>query len=101
MTVPYSYVAYIDEAGDPGLRRVKPRDNPGSSEWFNLGAVVIRAENEPKVVPWVRDILYKFSISNAPIFISRTSAPQRSGWYVRQWRRFLCDVSWFARTRRT
>ncbi len=54
---PYHYVAYIDEAGDPGLNRVKPRTIPGSSEWLILSAVVINATNEPNVVPWVRGIL--------------------------------------------
>lgn len=65
-SVPYSYVAYIDEAGDPGLKRVKPRDNPGSSEWLNLAAIVVRAENEAKVVPWVRGILSQFKNNQRP-----------------------------------
>jgi Protein of unknown function (DUF3800) len=55
----YHYVAYIDEAGDPGLKRVKPLDNPGSSEWLVLSAVVIGAPNEKNVVPWVQNILHK------------------------------------------
>jgi len=37
----YGYVAYIDEAGDDGLRAVKPISNPGSSEWLVLSAVVL------------------------------------------------------------
>lgn len=49
----YDYVAYIDEAGDPGLNRVKPIDNPGSSEWCIVSAVVVRAEHEPFVSEWV------------------------------------------------
>ena len=57
MTIPYSYVAYIDEAGDPGLRRVKPLDHNGSSEWLILSAVVIGAPNERNVAPWRNDIL--------------------------------------------
>jgi hypothetical protein len=56
-TPPYHYVAYIDEAGDPGLSRVKPLDNPGSSEWLILSAVVIGAPNEKTVAPWRNDIL--------------------------------------------
>lgn len=55
----YHYVAYIDEAGDPGLERVKPLDNPGSSEWLILSAVVVRAPNEKNVVPWIQEILQK------------------------------------------
>ena len=45
----YGYVAYIDEAGDDGLRAVKPLSRPGSSEWLILSAVVVRAENQVKV----------------------------------------------------
>jgi hypothetical protein len=54
---PYSYVAYIDEAGDPGLQRIKPLDDNGSSEWLVLSAVVIGAPNEEKVAPWRNTIL--------------------------------------------
>jgi hypothetical protein len=56
----YHYVAYIDDAGDPGLKTVKPIDSPGSSEWLILSAVVIGAPNEKNVVPWVQDILKVF-----------------------------------------
>ncbi len=54
---PYHYVAYIDEAGDPGLARVKPSDNPGSSEWLILSAVLVGIPNEKNVAPWRNEIL--------------------------------------------
>lgn len=54
---PYSYVAYIDEAGDPGLRRVKPDDTPGSSEWLMVSAVVIRAHQEHLVSGWIQELM--------------------------------------------
>ncbi|MBM2575259.1 DUF3800 domain-containing protein [Jannaschia sp. Os4] len=53
---PYSYVAYIDEAGDDGLRRVRPIDSHGSSEWLVVSAVVVRASRENEVKDWVSDI---------------------------------------------
>ena len=59
-TQTYGYVAYIDEAGDPGLTRVKPCDKPGSSEWLILSAFVVGAPNEANIVPWVREIIAKF-----------------------------------------
>lgn len=40
----YGYIAYIDEAGDPGLNKVRPIDANGASEWLILSAVVIKAE---------------------------------------------------------
>lgn len=61
----YSYIAYIDEAGDDGLRAVKPVTFPGSSEWLILSAVVIKAENEAKVTDWVKDIRSGFRSNQA------------------------------------
>lgn len=52
----YSYVAYIDEAGDPGIKRVKPIDERGSSEWLMLSAVVISAEREHEVSSWIAEM---------------------------------------------
>lgn len=50
------YVAYVDEAGDFGLRSVVPIDPTGGSEWFVLGAAVVRKENESEVPKWLRII---------------------------------------------
>ncbi|MES2032655.1 MAG: DUF3800 domain-containing protein [Pseudomonadota bacterium] len=52
----YDYVAYIDESGDPGIRRVKPIDSPGSSEWMMVSAVVIAADREAEVTGWMADL---------------------------------------------
>jgi hypothetical protein len=54
---PYYYIAHIDEAGDPGIRRVRPIDNPGGSEWLVLGCSLIEAKSHGDQVEWVRDIL--------------------------------------------
>jgi hypothetical protein len=53
---PYEYILYIDEAGDDGLKRVRPIDPVGASEWLCIGAVLVRVNNEANVVDWVRDI---------------------------------------------
>src|ERR1700682_2256617 len=53
---PY-YIAFIDEAGDPGLKTVRPIDAVGGTEWLFLGAVVIRATHDKNVVRWVRSIM--------------------------------------------
>jgi hypothetical protein len=52
---PY-YIAFIDEAGDPGLNTVRPIDIEGGSEWLCLGACVIRAAHEADVANWVHAI---------------------------------------------
>lgn len=53
----YKYIAYIDEAGDPGLKRVKPVDSPGSSEWLIVAGVVMAAHREAEVTPWAQDLM--------------------------------------------
>jgi hypothetical protein len=57
---PYGFVAYIDESGDDGLAKIKPIDPEGSSEWFVLSAVVVRANNENAGGRWQQDIMRGF-----------------------------------------
>lgn len=54
--VPVGYIAYIDEAGDDGI---KSRNDGGSlsSQWMVMAAVVIKAEREHQVVEWVKNIV--------------------------------------------
>lgn len=52
----YDYVAYIDEAGDTGLNRVKPLSMPGASEWFIVAGALVQARDEPLVSVWVQNI---------------------------------------------
>ena len=54
---PYSYVAYIDESGDPGLNAVAPRTAGGSSEWIIVAAALIPAELESEIGPWVGQLM--------------------------------------------
>src|SRR6185312_8706827 len=59
---PYGYIVYIDEAGDPGIRRVRPRDANGASPWFVLGGILTQITYESGPVQWVRDIAQSASI---------------------------------------
>jgi Protein of unknown function (DUF3800) len=54
---PYYYIAHIDEAGDPGIRRVRPIDPRGGTEWLVLGCSLIEIENQKEQISWVRRIL--------------------------------------------
>lgn len=53
----YRYVVFIDEAGDPGLRKVRPRSPTGASEWFIVSAALIPSEKEEEVADWIGDII--------------------------------------------
>ena len=56
---PYGYVAFIDEAGDPGISKVRPLDPNGGSEWLTIGGILVEAKRELEPVAWVRKILKK------------------------------------------
>lgn len=49
------FVAYIDEAGDPGIK-LKSSSSGGASEWFVISAVVVSVEKDPDVPIWVADM---------------------------------------------
>lgn len=53
----YGFVAYVDESGDDGLKRVRPLHPNGSSEWFVISAVVVQASNETAIGRWQKEML--------------------------------------------
>jgi hypothetical protein len=73
----YGYIAYIDEAGDPGLNKVRPIDENGASEWLVLSAIVVKAEREPLVVDWVADIRNGVGVTQRSDLHYRTLSPTR------------------------
>lgn len=73
----YGYVAYIDEAGDTGLSKVRPIDENGSSEWFVLSALVMRAKWEPDVVGWVDGIRSNIGVTQRRFLHFRDLSPTR------------------------
>lgn len=76
MTV--SYVAYIDESGDPGLRSVKPINPKGASEWFVLSCFLVRVENDHKSVGWIKEIKSSFyNVQNPYLHYTQLSSDQK------------------------
>lgn len=73
----YGYVAYIDEAGDPGLKKVRPIDEDGASEWLMLSAIIIRTKWESDVVGWVNDIREGLGVKQRRDLHYRTLSPTR------------------------
>jgi hypothetical protein len=47
------------EAGDPGLKAVRPVDPTGATEWLCLCAVLTSAKNEAALAGWVQSALGK------------------------------------------
>ncbi|MBD9372799.1 DUF3800 domain-containing protein [Rhizobium sp. ARZ01] len=66
-TPDFEFVAYIDESGDPGLKRVRPIDERGSTEWMTLSAVLVRREKDPETTQWVADINRAIGNTNTQI----------------------------------
>lgn len=71
------YIAYIDEAGDPGLKTVRPIDENGASEWLVLSAVVVKEAREPFVKDWVEEIIGDLGIRQRRDLHYRTLSPTR------------------------
>lgn len=63
----HEFIAYIDESGDPSLKRVRPIDEVGGTEWFVLAAVLIRRDNDTKTLGWVSAINRQLGSSNDQI----------------------------------
>jgi hypothetical protein len=73
----HEYVAYIDEAGDPGINRVRPIDNNGGTEWITISAVLVRKPNFTKVPHWVADIVKDIGITQRRDLHFRDLTPAR------------------------
>ena len=55
------FIAYIDEAGDDGLGKLKgPAQSGGQSSWLILGAMIVPADRDRLVPSWKREIRARF-----------------------------------------
>ena len=52
----YDYILYVDEAGDPGLKRVAPIDQNGASEWMVLSGVLVSKNNEESIISKIKSV---------------------------------------------
>src|SRR5688572_17622035 len=82
MADPYSppehkYIAFIDEPGDPGLKRVTPIDPVGASEWLVLGAALFRAEKEAQSVDVIKQLLGELRLRQRNHLHFRDLNPER------------------------
>lgn len=74
---PYEYVLYIDEAGDDGLKRVKPIDANGGSEWLCIGGLLIRSKYEKDTIEWVKGIRTDINATQGPALHYRDLSPTK------------------------
>lgn len=63
---PYEFIAYFDEAGDPGVKAVAPIDKNGASEWFTLGCALVRASNEHLLIDLIRRLKSEINSKQRP-----------------------------------
>ena len=74
---PYEYILYIDEAGDDGLKQVRPVDNRGGTEWLVISGVLVRQNNENLVVDWVKEIRKDINANQGPALHFRNLSPKK------------------------
>ncbi|MGL4635044.1 MAG: DUF3800 domain-containing protein [Beijerinckiaceae bacterium] len=58
------FLLFIDEAGEEGLQRVRPDDKDGSSEYFIMAGVIIRASRYNELKNFMKEIRVEFKIEN-------------------------------------
>lgn len=73
----YEYVLFVDEAGDDGLKRVRPIDKIGGTEWLCISGLLIRANNEDRTVEWVREIRDDISAKQGPVLHFKKLSPTK------------------------
>ncbi len=73
----YGYVAFIDEAGEPALSKVRPLDENGSSEWLILSAVVVRTCFEDDVPQWLDGLKIDLGLDRYGPIHFRNLSPSR------------------------
>ncbi len=73
----YEYVLYIDEAGDDGLKRVRPIDTKGGTEWLVISGVLLREVYEKDVPDWVRDTRREVAATQGPALHFRNLSPTK------------------------
>jgi hypothetical protein len=64
------FVVYIDESGDTGLELVKP-DPGGATEWLVLSGLVVKIEDDTKLVSWIGDLQADFSSKTPTLHFNR------------------------------
>jgi hypothetical protein len=61
------FVAYIDEAGDEGLGKLKSDSPTGQSKWLLIGGIIVREDNDRELPRWRDEILAKFPERKTPL----------------------------------
>ena len=95
---PYNYLAYTDEAGYPGLRRVKPLSPNGSSEWIVIAGAQILAEFESEMKEWIAELLAVISSRQLRDVHFQRLNDRESPLNATCWRRKRCAYSLWFRT---
>lgn len=77
--MPYDYILYVDESGDPGLKTVRPIDENGASEWLTMGAVLISAKREQEIQTRIGNLRTSLRGHKAPdIHFADLSDPKKA-----------------------
>ncbi|TBY90455.1 DUF3800 domain-containing protein [Rhizobium leguminosarum bv. viciae] len=77
MTAPdFEFIAYIDEGGDPSLKRVRPIDEKGGTEWMVISAVVVSRDRDIEAIKWVADICKKTGQARSQVIHFKDLSPE-------------------------
>lgn len=71
------YILFIDEAGDDGLKRVRPIDVDGGTEWLCLSGFLIRAKYENDLSNWLEKIRVDINSTQSSNLHFRKLSPKK------------------------
>ena len=60
ISTPHSFIVYIDEGGDDGIRNFRTDGDGGTSPWLVIGGCIVSVENDSSIPRWRDDILSAF-----------------------------------------
>ena len=71
----HDFILYVDEAGDDGLRSLKPENPAGSSEWLCLAGYLIRASVEHEMAKRLADMRATLRLQSSAVLHYRNLNP--------------------------
>jgi hypothetical protein len=74
---PYEYLLFIDEAGDDSLKRVRPIDETGGTEWLAISGFLVRHTHKGELENWLREIRADINSTQGPTLHFRKLSPSK------------------------
>jgi Protein of unknown function (DUF3800) len=90
--VQYGFYLFIDEAGDEGLDRIRPRDPDGASEYFVLCGILIRTDRYKELLSFVSGLKQRLALSPHTVLHFSDLSKEQQDLVVQELKKFRMGV---------